>query len=531
MRVTLFMSVKPIAFQKRAVENNNALGSSASNEEQKPPIKRAKYNKSNYSKCCHERTPKRLVKTTLEEDLFALTNQLNKLYIDATERDEKNQGVMEKYDAKKKQLQEQIQNDKNGGSKVNAQKKILAFVSSVPRLLVVYMVGMIIDKREGRNLDLMNLLRDVSGGMFICEERILEVADFVLLLNWKVIVAIERKKVPDLTGSVIDERLAKQTNNMEMVFSKLVRVILLVEKERTHADFICDGSSHALLPGPVQTVHSVAREIDGKLHDLKLKFEPRNKARADDFKAVSEFIHGSIAEFSQSVRSLEDLQIPSQCQDDLAWFFADEASYDHEMLSRSGVVGAMINRVLLNGMICMVSESDRFTAFILLKMMIALHSKGKELMQRFAGEPDFDPSMLKTQLDQLTGDKLKQFLGARQIPTAKELEDAPVELTAQSKTFALQLRCLDSWTIDYVFLLVQKYPTPEHLMLRILQCRDGTDDVTKISEFVNELSHLENSSGRRLGPQRAIDLVNFYSANTNYSVKPGLKGKPDKVMQ
>lgn len=497
-----------------------------------------------------------VAKVPLEDDIANLTNTLNAMYLENSTKMQKNNTNVYKYNNDLKQLNklenEYVQDEKEikvgTGIKlksVSLKSKMLENVNklkqklSIPRLLIVYEVRLIYDNREDKNLNLVNVLKKLAPGMV--HEAQLKVGDFLILLNGKLVIAIERKKTDDLCGSIKDARLKKQTGNMELLFGNLTRIVLLIEKRRSGNDFKCNCIGNEFetrlqieeqKENVPANIHHISRKIDSLLYELQHQMQKNGSATDaddDDFAVISEHIHEKVAEYCQKISSTKELDLKPHCADDLCWLFGDEQSYDHEgSISRSQLVGAMVNRLIIQGFIPFVSESDTYSAFILLKMMYALHNKGKEVMAKFGNQPDFDVYSTLEDTNQLTGDALKEFIGTRQLPQIKE-DDIPstLSLNESQRVFALQLRCLDKFTPDYIWLLLEKYKTPVALFTRLQSC-NGEEQ--KIEQFVNELSQLKPVSGTRFGPARAIGVYNHFMG-TNYDTKPGVKGKPDKLIK
>jgi hypothetical protein len=112
----------------------------------------------------------------------------------------------------------------------------------------------------------------------------------------------------------------------------------------------------------------------------------------------------------------------------------------------------------------------------------------------------------------------------------KEDDAIALKMTSAQRDFAMQLRCLGKFTIDYVWLVVQQYSTPRALFDRMSLCYDNNVlNESKLEVFLNEFSHLKPANGVRFGPGRAIALFNHYMT-TNYAAKPGAKNKPDRLV-
>ncbi len=356
-------------------------------------------------------------------------------------------------------------------------------------------VKIIIDNRENKNVDLVNIFQRLDR--VLVETKTLLCGDFIILLNEKTGLVFERKRLSDLSSSIKSGHLREQTNNMTLLFpefnGQFWRSILLVEKEVTHADTKCTIQSEK------------TNQFDENGTDILIDIQ-----RIENQKDV-------------------DLKRSHVC-DDLWWLVGDEKQMDVvPSLDRTTLIGASVNRHVKFGMGTIMTESDKYTAFVMLKYMVCV-LENADYLSRFwnlKSQQPFTITSVKDIANLLTGEQLKEYVASRESPKLKESDvPAGLKLSKASQLFAQNLISVNGITKEVAFSILEKFPTPKIYAKYMIEHESNpqkvVDDLARIIPNINLMKDSDTKKPNRIGPKKIITLFNNFH-DTNHDAKAGAK--------
>jgi ERCC4-type nuclease len=431
-------------------------------------------------------------------DIVAIQQEIKKL--------EGEEGMIEDTKAMKKEI----------AAKKKSIKALVKKLDSVQRkrdkIKVPYRVTIYIDNREGRNNSLFSVFDQLKYDIVVLDN--LKACDFILCINNKLHAIIERKKLLDLVQSIQDSRLGKQTVNMIYLFPDLDgqshRCINLLEKMKLQKDMkcVCEPVDELNLNDELERILTGINQQYALLQSLSVFDEEKRQVELKaKIQTSLELLNEYVQETKQSVKPASH----ETCKGDLMYLNTDENSFEGLPLDRSRIIGSVVNRNVLNGFSTITSESDKYTAYWLLKMMLAMQKNGEILMERYKHQPDFTLKRIKEAEDNLTGEPLKEWLDSRPLPFVKS-DFLPIHFSPEQRKFVLQMRILDTVTIEYAILIVEKWQSPDNFADYLVS--------TEVQEVIDTLAALcpAKSGARKLGVARALKIYNHhfqshYSAN------------------
>jgi hypothetical protein len=373
------------------------------------------------------------------------------------------------------------------------------------RLKSSHQITIYIDNREGRNNDLFTWFDKLNLGIVV--KANLVCLDFIIVLNNKFGYGFERKRLDDAVSSTQTSHYGAQNCKMKHLFTAHIgtersRIVNILEKIRLQSDQPeCKHSAE------------IGQQHHLTLTDLNIMILKRaaSLGRKSDEEQIQNLLQGINNLMANTKESKSD---EKKCKDDLMWIHSEPNSFEGLSFDRNRILGIPINRILKEGFNTIISESDVYTAYWLLKFMLSMLKMADELSEKWKNQPDFDLDQIKKAEDDLTGEPLREWLDTRELPK-DSTAGIPDELcfNAQQRQFALQLLVLKNVTIDFVVEMVQRWPTPAQFGL-FMQNENA-------QEVVDELAAI-CPRDRKFGFARAIALYNHFFGS-NYGVDK--KGK------
>jgi len=460
--------------------------------------------------------------TEIQNNQYMTTNLLNDILdkvvkLNALQKKTKESEAEQKeYQEAQLKLQHQIKDNKKSTKKEQKEdeKKLNQILRKLDKVKCGFKIMIYIDNREGRNNDLFKIFDQLDNG--IVEKANLKSLDFIITLNDKFAYGFERKRLDDAVASTTSSHYASQTCKMKYLFQEHIgnersRIVNILEKIRVQSSQKCECKNlHST------RVSDVLSDLNQSTYKLIHLFEDKKELK-EKMQFHLKMMNDFCVDNKMSNASFQT------CEDDKMQILSEETCFDGLSFDRNRIIGIPVNRMILEGFSNITSESDLFTCFWLLKIMTSIVKNGDLLMERWNHQPDFDLSQIEQAELKLSGEPLKEWLDSRELPKDHSLPSSDFKLNAKQRQWALQLLVLKNVTIDYVCLMVERWPKPAQFADYLLKTENAQD-------AVDELANLKPSkpNAKKFGYARAINLYNhFFGSDYGINKKNQVIAKED----